>query len=118
MLLQHSEQRRDRLHISIPSRPNFLVDVRYGFVRTFIDFTVTSAGFVIQRPLGFPNMSQPMLITLLFPAVSVSNYVGLGDGLQGPRAGGPSFQTHLFGVKPTTKVSGQTLHLEVRSRGG
>ena len=97
----------------IPS-PNFLVVVRYGFARTFIVFTVTSAGFD-PTTLGFPNYVAANADHLLFPAVSVSNYVGLGDGLQGQERKS-SFQTHLFGVNNTRVSAGHTLKFGAEAR--
>ncbi|RXH54724.1 TonB-dependent receptor [Granulicella sibirica] len=85
--------------------PTFIVDVPFGFSRTFINFTPISAGFNPSTQLGFPGYIASNADHLLFPGIAPANYYTLGDAAQGQtRRGG--FNIYLLGVN-NTKILGQ-----------
>ncbi len=85
--------------------PTFIVDVPFGFSRTFINFTPVSAGFNPSTQLGFPGYIASNADHLLFPGIAPANYYTLGDAAQGQtRRGG--FNIYLLGVN-NTKVLGK-----------
>ena len=83
---------------------NFVLDIRYGFSRTAINFVPVSAGFNPSAKLGFPGYIAANADHLLFPGIAPANYYTLGDAGQGStRHGG--FEIHLLGID-ATKVLG------------
>lgn len=85
--------------------PSFLVEVPFGFSRTFINFVPISAGFNPSTELGFPDSIASNADHLLFPGIAPANYYTLGDASQGEtRRGG--FNIFLVGVN-ATKVEGK-----------
>ena len=84
--------------------PKFLIDIPFGFSRTFINFVPISAGFNPSTTLGFPGYIASNADHLLFPGVAPANYYTLGDGAQGEtRRGG--FNIYLLGIN-NTKIIG------------
>jgi hypothetical protein len=94
--------------------PTLLFDFRYGFARNYLNFTAISSGFN-PTSLGFPNYVAASADHLIFPTVTVSNYVSLGDGNQGQEREG-SFQTHLWGMNATKILSNHTLKFGAEAR--
>jgi Carboxypeptidase regulatory-like domain/TonB-dependent Receptor Plug Domain/TonB dependent receptor len=80
--------------------PKFLIDVPFGFSRTFINFVPISAGFNPSTELGFPGYIAADADHLLFPGVAPANYYTLGDASQGEtRRGG--FNIYFLGNNNT-----------------
>ncbi len=85
--------------------PTFIVDIPFGFSRTFINFVPISAGFNPSTQLGFPGYIASNADHLLFPGIAPANYYTLGDAAQGQtRRGG--FNIYLLGIN-NTKVLGK-----------
>jgi hypothetical protein len=83
--------------------PKFLIDVPFGFSRTFINFVPISAGFNPSTELGFPGYIAADADHLLFPGVAPANYYTLGDAAQGEtRRGG--FNIYFLGNNDTKIV--------------
>jgi len=83
--------------------PKFLVDVPFGFSRTFINFVPISAGFNPTTELGFPDYIAANADHLLFPGIAPANYYTLGDASQGEtRRGG--FNIYFLGNNDTKVV--------------
>jgi Carboxypeptidase regulatory-like domain/TonB dependent receptor/TonB-dependent Receptor Plug Domain len=80
--------------------PKFLIDVPFGFSRTFINFVPISAGFNPSTGLGFPGYIAADADHLLFPGIAPANYYTLGDAAQGEtRRGG--FNIYFLGNNNT-----------------
>ena len=83
--------------------PKFLIDVPFGFSRTFINFVPISAGFNPSTELGFPGYIAADADHLLFPGIAPANYYTLGDAAQGEtRRGG--FNIYFLGNNDTKIV--------------
>jgi hypothetical protein len=83
--------------------PTFLIDVPFGFARTFINFVPISAGFNPSTELGFPGYIAADADHLLFPGIAPANYYTLGDAAQGEtRRGG--FNIYFLGNNETKVV--------------
>ena len=83
--------------------PRFLIDVPFGFSRTFINFVPISAGFNPSTELGFPGYIAADADHLLFPGIAPANYYTLGDAAQGEtRRGG--FNIYFLGNNDTKIV--------------
>jgi hypothetical protein len=87
--------------------PTFLVEARYGFGRTALDWTTVSDGFN-PTSLGFPSYIAAHADHLLFPGIAPTNYYTLGDAGQGvwKKSG---FESHLVGVNLTKVLTSHTL---------
>jgi hypothetical protein len=83
--------------------PKFLIDLPFGFSRTFINFVPISAGFNPSTELGFPGYIAADADHLLFPGIAPANYYTLGDATQGEtRRGG--FNIYFLGNNDTKIV--------------
>ncbi len=83
--------------------PKFLIDVPFGFARTFINFVPISEGFNPSTELGFPGYIASNADHLLFPGIAPANYYTLGDAAQGEgRRGG--FNIYFLGNNYTKIV--------------
>ena len=87
--------------------PTFLMEFRYGFARTALDWIPISYGFN-STSLGLPGYIAANADKLLFPGFAPQNYYTLGNAAQGvfKRTG---FESHLLGVNNTKVLSNQTL---------
>lgn len=84
--------------------PNFVMEIPFGFSRTFINFVPISAGFNPSTELGFPAYIAANADHLLFPGIAPANYYTLGDASQGwTRKGG--FAVFLLAIN-NTKILG------------
>ncbi len=89
--------------------PKFLIDVRFGFSRTAINFTPISAGFNPSTQLGFPGYIAANADHLLFPGIAPASYQTLGDGGPGQaRHGG--FDVYLIGIDTTKIIGHHVIH--------
>jgi hypothetical protein len=88
--------------------PKFLIDVPFGFSRTFINFVPISAGFNPSTELGFPGYIAADADHLLFPGIAPANYYTLGDAAQGEtRRGG--FNIYFLGNNDTKIVGNHVI---------
>jgi hypothetical protein len=87
--------------------PTFLMEFRYGFGRTALDWTTISDGFD-PTTLGFPSYIAAHADHLLFPGIAPQNYYTLGDAAQGQwkKSG---FESHLLGVNNTKVLTNHVL---------
>lgn len=90
---------------TLTPNPNLVIDIPFGFSRTFIDFVPISAGFNPSTQLGFPAYIASNADHLLFPGIAPANYYTLGDAAQGQGRLG-AFDIYTIGVN-TTKVAGK-----------
>jgi hypothetical protein len=89
--------------------PTDLVEVRYGFARTKLNFTSLSLGFDPTK-LGFPRYIAANADHLLFPGVASANYYTLGAPTQGDTRN-PGFENHLLGVSNTRILGAHSLRI-------
>ena len=89
--------------------PTDLLEVRYGFARTKLNFTSLSLGFDPTK-LGFPGYIAANADHLLFPGIAPANYYSLGGAAQGDTRD-PGFENHLLGVSNTHILGAHTLRL-------
>jgi len=84
------------------SSPTFLIEIRYGFGRTALDWTTVSDGFD-PTSLGFPSYIAAHADRLLFPGIAPTNYYTLGDAAQGQwkKSG---FESHLLSLNNTKRL--------------
>jgi hypothetical protein len=88
--------------------PKFLIDIPFGFSRTFINFVPISAGFNPSTELGFPGYIAADADHLLFPGIAPANYYTLGDAAQGEtRRGG--FNIYFLGNNDTKIVGNHVI---------
>ncbi len=85
-----------------------LLEVRFGFSRTKLDFTSLSLGFNPTQ-LGLPSYIAANADYLLFPGIAPQSYYTLGNAGSGDTRN-PGFQTALLGVTNTRIFRGHTLH--------
>ena len=89
--------------------PTDLLEIRYGFARTKLNFTSASLGFDPTK-LGFPSYIAANADHLLFPGIAPANYYTLGGAAQGDTRN-PGFESHLLGVGNTHILGAHTLRL-------
>ncbi len=87
--------------------PTFLMEFRYGFSRTALNWTTLSDGFN-PTSLGFPSYIAANADRLLFPGFAPANYYALGDPGQGV-AKKSGFESHLLGVNNTKVLANQVI---------
>ncbi|MBI4909050.1 MAG: carboxypeptidase regulatory-like domain-containing protein [Acidobacteria bacterium] len=85
-------------------RPTFLIDFRYGFGRTLLNFSPRSAGFD-PTTLGFPSYLAANAEGIYFPTFSPTGYLALGGTSFARRN---AFETHNWSLN-NSKV--MTRHL-------
>jgi hypothetical protein len=90
---------------TLTPNPNLVIDIPFGFSRTFINFVPISAGFNPSTELGFPGYIVSNADHLLFPSIAPANYYTLGDGAQGQTRRG-AFDIYTLNVN-ATKVAGR-----------
>jgi hypothetical protein len=83
--------------------PTFLMEFRYGFARTLINFVPVSEGFN-PTMLGLPSYIAQNADQFLFPGFAAANYFTLGDAAQGQYRHG-AFESHLLGATATKVLS-------------
>jgi hypothetical protein len=89
--------------------PKFLIDARFGFSRTAINFTPLSAGFNPSTQLGMPSYIATNADHLIFPGIAPASYQTLGDAGAGQtRRGG--FDVYLLGVDNTKIIGHHVVH--------
>ena len=94
--------------------PTLLVEFRYGFARTLINFVPISDGFNPTK-LGFPSYIAANADLLLFPGIAAQNYYTLGDAAQGDFRHG-AFESHLLGVNATKVLTRHVLKFGAEGR--
>ena len=87
--------------------PTDLLEVRYGFARTKLNFTSLSLGFD-PTSLGFPGYIAASADHLLFPGIAAANYYTLGNAAAGDTRN-PGFENHLLGVSNSHILGPHTL---------
>ncbi len=94
--------------------PTFLMEFRYGFSRTALNWTTLSDGFN-PTSLGLPSYIAANADRLLFPGFELTNYYGLGDPGAGvaKRSG---FDTHLLGANFTKVLTNHVIKFGVEGR--
>ena len=85
----------------------FLVDIRAGFARIFLNYTPLALGFN-PTSLGFPTSIAADADHLIFPGFGPANYYTLGDATQG-NTRHDSYSTQLYGTTITKLVGNHTL---------
>jgi hypothetical protein len=93
-------------------KPTFLVDFRYGFGRTLLQFSPNSAGFNPTQ-LGFPSYLAANADALYFPTFAPTGYLTLG-GTQFYRHNG--FETHNWSLNNAKVMTGHLLKFGFESR--
>jgi Carboxypeptidase regulatory-like domain/TonB dependent receptor len=94
--------------------PTFLIEMRYGFARTLINFVPISDGFDPTK-LGFPSYIAANADRLLFPGIAIQNYYTLGDASQGDFRHG-AFESHLLGANATKVLSSHIIKFGAEAR--
>ncbi|HWD00557.1 MAG TPA: TonB-dependent receptor, partial [Candidatus Sulfopaludibacter sp.] len=94
--------------------PTDLLEVRYGFARTKLNFASLSLGFD-PTSLGFPSYIAANADHLLFPGIAPANYYTLGGAAAGDTRD-PGFESHLLGVSNTHILGSHTLRIGVEGR--
>ncbi len=94
--------------------PTFLMEIRYGFARTLLNFVPISEGFN-PTSLGFPSYIAANADRLLFPGIAPANYYTLGDAAQGDFRHS-SFASHLLGINNTKVLSSHVLKFGFEGR--
>jgi hypothetical protein len=86
-----------------------LLEVRYGFARTKLNFMSESLGFDPTK-LGFPSYIAANADHLLFPGIAPANYYTLGGAAAGDTRD-PGFENHLLGVSNTRILGAHSLRI-------
>jgi Carboxypeptidase regulatory-like domain/TonB dependent receptor len=94
--------------------PTFLMEFRYGFARTLINFVPVSEGFN-PTTLGLPSYIAQNADQLLFPGFAAANYFTLGDAAQGQYRHG-AFESHLLGATATKVLSSHVIKFGAEGR--
>jgi hypothetical protein len=95
--------------------PNYVMEFRFGFSRTYLSFVAASAGFNPSSQLGFPAYIASSADHLLFPGVAASSYYTLGDGGQGISKVS-AFESSLVGMQNTLIIANHVLKFGVEGR--
>jgi hypothetical protein len=93
------------LDYTLTPNPDLVIEMPFGFSRTFIDFVPISLGFNPSTALGFPSYVASNADHLLFPGVAPANYYTLGDAAAGETRRG-AFDIFTIGAN-VTKVMGK-----------
>lgn len=94
--------------------PTLLMEFRYGFARTLINFTPVSEGFN-PTSLGLPSYIAQNADQLLFPGFAAANYYTLGDATAGQYRHG-AFESHLLGATATKVLKSHVLKFGAEGR--
>lgn len=86
--------------------PTWVIDFRYGFARTAINFTPQSDGFDPAQ-LGFPAYLGKSADRLMFPGIAAQSYLALGNG--GPDYRHNSFENQSWTLSATKALSRHTV---------
>ena len=95
--------------------PNYVMEFRYGFSRTYLNFVAASQGFNPSTNLGFPSYIAANADHLLFPTIAPSSYYTLGDGGQGISKVS-AFEGHILGMNNTKIIGRHVLKFGVEGR--
>ncbi len=88
--------------------PSYVMELRYGFSRMFLNFVAASTGFNPSTKLGLPGIIAANADHLLFPGIAPANYYTLGDGGQGVSKVS-AFESNLLGINNTKVVGGHVI---------
>jgi hypothetical protein len=94
---------------------NYVMEFRFGFSRTYLNFVAASAGFNPSSQLGFPSYIASNADHLLFPGIAPSSYYTLGDGGQGISKVS-AFESNLVGMQNTLIISNHVLKFGIEGR--
>ena len=87
--------------------PTFLMEFRYGFARTLLNWIPVSDGFD-PTSLGLPSYIAESADRLLFPGFAPQNYYTLGNAAAGVYKHS-SFESHLLAASATSVLSNHLL---------
>lgn len=93
--------------------PTFLMDFRYGFGRTLLNFRPRSDGFDPTQ-LGMPAYISSNSDRVMFPGFAPQGYLTLGNG--GPEFRRNAFETHSTAWQNTKVLTSHTLKFGMEAR--